>query len=71
MKNKKIIHKKVDIGYCRITVEELTAFKFIATFWDSEMELEEDRSVQEFETFGGAMERAFDFLITALERQAA
>lgn len=63
LKMSKIIHKKVDLDACRITVEEIDPFKFIATFWDKERELNNDRAVYVFETFGGAMECAFDLLI--------
>jgi hypothetical protein len=47
---------------CKITVEEVGDFRFITTLWDKTMELEVDRRVEEFETYGGAVDRAFDHL---------
>jgi hypothetical protein len=45
----------------KITVEE-TSNGYIATYWDKNMSLEVDRYLEEFETFGGAMDCAFEFL---------
>lgn len=54
--------KKFENKNCKITVEEITAFKFIATFWNKQDCYEVDRQVYEFETFGGATDKAFDLL---------
>jgi hypothetical protein len=51
----------VETNDYKITVEE-TLTGYIATFWDKTMELEVDRHVEEFETYGGAVDCAFEFL---------
>jgi len=56
--------KCVENDQFKITVEEKND-GFIATFWDKNMELYVDRKVEEFETFGGAMDCAFFFLAEA------
>lgn len=38
-----------------LTTEELPSGIFISTFWNCEMELEEDRHVTEFETYSTAL----------------
>lgn len=48
--------------YFRYTVEEVSPFKFIATYWDKEMELEFDRTVREFETSGGAFQECLEMI---------
>lgn len=52
--------------HSKITVEEINAFRFITTFWDKTECLEVDREVYEFETFGGAVDKAFDLLIECI-----
>jgi hypothetical protein len=59
---KKIVHKKFNSPKVKITVEEIGPEKFIATEWIKGDCYEVDRTVYEFETFGGAMDRAFDLM---------
>lgn len=56
------IIKDFNCKVVRITVEELSEFKFIATEWIKDECLEVDRKVYSFETFGGACGQAFDLL---------
>lgn len=61
--------KKYNTKLYKITVEErqgLYANDFIATFWDKQDCYEVDRQVFVFETFGGAMNKAFDLLVEQL-----
>ena len=69
---------KFDAHGFKITVEEVMEHRkdgenitHIATFWDKELFLEADRYVYEFETFGGAMYKAFDLLTDVLEGYVA
>jgi ABC-type phosphonate transport system ATPase subunit len=59
-----IVHRSIENPFHKITVEEVKHKEkpFIATHWNKEMELEVDRTVDEYETFGGAMGGAFDML---------
>lgn len=45
----------------KITIEELES-TYITTFWDKNLTLEVDRQVFEFETYGGAIDRALELL---------
>lgn len=54
--------KCYDSPNIRVTVEEIDAFKFIATVWDKNYCAEVDREVYEFETYGGALDKAFDIM---------
>lgn len=58
----RIIHNEVEAANFKITVEEIGAFKFISTYWDKEDCEEEDRRVKTFETYGGALDHAFEEL---------
>jgi hypothetical protein len=51
----------------KVTVEEVTPEKYIATFWDKDFCLEVDRNVFEFETYGGATDKAFNILASILD----
>lgn len=51
----------------KITVEEVSPFKFITTFLDKETSSENDRDVSEFETYGGALDYAFDLMAKLLK----
>lgn len=55
-----------DSEHTRVTVEEVTETKYIATVWDKKYCLEVDREVYEFETFGGAVDKAFDIMAAFL-----
>lgn len=57
-----MILKSLETEKIKITVEERKDGAFIATFWDKEQCYEFDRKVSEFETFGGAISQAFDYL---------
>lgn len=46
----------------KVTVEQISEFEFITTFWDKETDLEADREVYEYETYGGALDEAFDIM---------
>ena len=48
--------------FFRYTVEEITPFRFIATFWEKEMCLEFDREVRSFETSGGAFQGCLEMI---------
>jgi hypothetical protein len=52
----------------KVTIEELNPFKFITTIWYKEQDLEVDRRVFEFETFGGAMDKGFELLTKILDK---
>lgn len=56
-----IRHKLYDSENIRVTVEELSD-RFIATIWDKSYCYEVDREVFEFETYGGAVDKAFDLM---------
>lgn len=58
--------KEYETRYEKITVEEVSEFKFITTFYDKEVSLEEDRDVSVFETYAGALDYAFDLLVKLL-----
>lgn len=63
-----MLKRKFENSILKITVEELelnrrTGYSaFITTCWTKDGCLEADRTVYEFETFGGAMDMAFDLL---------
>jgi hypothetical protein len=61
-----LILKRFNTKNFKITVEDLQNEReqnpFIATLWDKNNELEQDRKVFEFETSGGAFSQAFDLL---------
>lgn len=57
------VWKSAENDFFKITVEEVNPKKFIATFWEKEMEHEVDRKVYEFETPSGAIGKAFDLLV--------
>lgn len=61
-----MVRKSYENSDIKITVEELETLlagpRYISTFWDKNKELEVDRKVSEFETFGGAMSDAFENL---------
>ncbi len=46
----------------RITIEEVSSFKFIATLWDKKTSYEFDQQVFDFETFSGACDHALDLM---------
>lgn len=54
--------KSYENSSVKITVEERRDGKFIATHWNKDYCLEPDRDVEEFESFGGAVDKAFDWL---------
>jgi hypothetical protein len=56
-----MVIKSIEHNDFQITVEEKDD-KFIATFWNKCHETKSFRIVEEFETFGGAMGCAFDYL---------
>lgn len=64
------ILKKFENNKTKITVEQISEFKFISTTWDKNSEYEVDRKVFEFETFGGAMDKAWEFLMEKSEHGA-
>lgn len=66
-----MIHKTYDSHEIKITVEEKNNGMYIATLWDKIDREEFDRKVFEFETFGGAMERAFELLAMAVDNGRA
>lgn len=57
-------YKKVlETENVKITVEEIrSGERFIATLWDKGMDAEIDREVYEFETYGGACDKALDLV---------
>ncbi len=60
--------KTVNRKRFKITVEDLSP-RYLATYWDKEMEYEVDRKVFEFETYGGACDKALDLLDDATKRE--
>ena len=52
--------QKIENSQYKITVEEISEFKYIATFWQKSYCLEVDREVFEFESFGGAAYKALE-----------
>jgi hypothetical protein len=61
----KTILKRFENQKVKITVEERQDNSFIATLWLKDIDLEVDRRVFEFETFGGACATAFDLVCEA------
>lgn len=59
--------KKYDDKTVQVTVEERDDGVFIATVWDKNDTRKADREVYEFETFGGAVDRAFDIMAAYLK----
>lgn len=70
MKNS-LVHKKFENSKVKITVEQNQDFKYIATFWNKESCYEVDRLVIETETYGGALDVAFDTLVQCIEEGCA
>lgn len=62
-----MIIKMVEHYDYKITVEELQDKhgSVIATFWDKTRDQEHDRKVYKFETYGGAIDQAFELLAEA------
>lgn len=53
---------KFEDSRVKIQVFEREDGKYISTHWDKTRELENDRFVQVFETYGGAIDQAFRWL---------